>query len=383
MNSIRANELAAHTASREPEQNLFVRVLLDGGIKLLSVYSVPIDRLTFNIRNGRFASELLAKEKALNRKLDPNDTTDVLVIRQLLLDQNPIETTALRDDLVKNEQIDAGIITADGAVINANRRMAVISKLFDDTHDQKWAFLKVAVLPNTVTEADLWRIEAGLQFAKDFRLDYGPINELLKLREGKACGLNEKDIAATLMGRFTDKEVEARLRVLMLIESYLQAIGRAGDYSYIGTARSMEKFNALSDNVIESLKAKTDIDPLELMRLTIAGFGLIDQGDSNYLAIRQLAPIARNRAALSALLDPLPDDPLKADAELLLDAFNNARDLVEGQKDAEKPDRLLNRALAALNSIDRDNKKLQSASTQALVNEVVKLSTSLLSGANE
>ena len=379
MKSIRANEIGAYIASRDREPNMFVRVLLDGTIKTCDVYSVPIDKLTFNIRNGRFASELLAKEKSLGRSVDPADEHDVLIIRQLLLEQNPDETSALREDLLRNGQIEAGIITVDGAVINANRRLAVISQIFDDTRDQKWAFLKVAVLPDSVTEADLWRIEAGLQFAKDFRLEYGPINELLKLREGKKCGLNDKDIAATLMGRFTEKQVEGRLRVLTLIENYLQAIGRPDDYALIATERSMEKFNALSDNVIEQLKAKTSLDEMTLLRVTGAGFGLIQQGDSNYLAIRQLGSIARNPAALSTLLDNLPDDPLESDKEVLLDAFNNARDLVEGQKDSEKPDRLLNKALAALKSIDRQNSKLQSAGTQKLVEQVAEIASSLLS----
>ena len=383
MNSIRANELKAYTGNRNPEENMFVRLLLDGKIKILTVYRVPTSLLSFNIRNGRFASELIAKEKLIQRKLNSEDAADSTIIRQLLLEQNIDETKALKDDLEKNDQIEAGIITADGAVINANRRMAVISKLFEDTRDQKWSFLKVAVLPNSVTEADLWRIEAGLQFAKDFRLEYGPINELLKLREGKACGLNEKDIAATLMGRFTAKDVEARLRVLTLIECYLEEINLPGEYSHIATQRSMEKFNALSDSVIEPLKTKLGMDPLDLLRLTAVGFGLIREGESNYLAIRQLAPIARNPAALKALLNDLPDDPLSAESEVLLDSFNNAKDLVEGQKDAEKPDRLLNRALAALNSIDLKNNKLKSNKTQDLVKEVIKLSQSFLTAVNE
>lgn len=379
MKSIRANEIGAYVASRKPESNMFVRVLLDGSVKTCDVYSVPIDKLTFNIRNGRFASELLAKEKNTGRKLDPTEKFDALIIRKLLLEQNADETKALREDLLRNGQIEAGIITADGAVINANRRLAVISQLFEDTHDQKWAFLKAAVLPESVTEPDLWRIEAGLQFAKDFRLEYGPINELLKLREGKRCGLSDKDIAATLMGRFTEKQVEGRLRVLTLIENYLQAIGRPDDYALIGSERSMEKFNALSDNVLEQLKTKASLDDMTLLRVTGAGFGLIQQGDSNYLAIRQLGAIARNPEALSALLEHLPDNPLDADKEVLLDAFSNARDLMEGQKDSEKPDRLLNKALAALKSIDKQNSKLLSVGTQKLVKEVAELAASFLS----
>lgn len=375
--SIRANELNAYLANRTSEKNLFVRIELDGDVKVLDVYSVPIARLTFNIRNGRFASELRAKEKTLGRKLDPLVDADSLIIRQLLLEQNAGETKALREDLVKHGQIEPGIITGDGAVINANRRLAVISSLYDEAHDQKWAFLKVAVLPATVTEQDLWRIEAGLQFAKDFRLEYGPINELLKLREGMNCGLDAKDIASTLMGRYTDKDVEGRLRVLTLIENYLDSIGRTGEYAWIGRARLMEKFNSLSDNVIESLR-KSDFDEIELLRLTNAGFALINKTDRSHWDIRQLAPIARNPEALRALLDALPDDPLEADKEVLEEAFSSADDLVEGQKERDKPDRLLHKALSAVKSIDRKNAKLNSAETQALVRQLIAVCTALV-----
>lgn len=81
--SLKAKELEAYLADQKQEENLFVRLDLQGQIKVLKVFSVPIERLTFNIRNGRFASELLAKEKSLGRKLDPERPTDASIIRQL------------------------------------------------------------------------------------------------------------------------------------------------------------------------------------------------------------------------------------------------------------------------------------------------------------
>jgi hypothetical protein len=375
--SSRAKELRAYLADRKPEKNLFVRLELGGKVEVLEVYRVPIERLTFNIRNGRFASELRAKEKVLGRKLDSNVAEDGKVIRELLLTQNEDETKALRDDLIKHDQIEAGIITADGAVINANRRMAVISSLFDQARDQRWAYLKVAVLPENVGEPDLWRIEAGLQFAKDFRLEYGPINELLKLREGIACGLDAKDIAATLMGRYTDKQVDARLRVLTLIDNYLDAISRPGDYAWIGERRIMEKFNSLSDNVIEGLK-RAQFDPREVLKITNAGFALISKTGRSHWDIRKLAPIAQNPTAKKVLFDALPKDPMTADEVILEDAFSNAIDLVEDQGEKDKPDRLLKRALSALTSIDAKSPKLKSAATQDLVREVIQASEALL-----
>jgi hypothetical protein len=195
--SVRTNELDQYLKGRQREDNMAVRVEIEGQIKTLDVWSVPISRLTFNIRNGRFASELRAKEKTLSRKLDPHVDADARIIRQLLLEQDESETKALMDDVEKHNQLEPGIITADGAVINANRRMAVISALRDKTNEARFEYLKVARLPPNVGEKDLWRIEAGLQFAKDFRAEYGPINELLKLREGTECGLKPKDIAVS------------------------------------------------------------------------------------------------------------------------------------------------------------------------------------------
>lgn len=380
--STRANELNAYLIDRSPETNLFVRLELDGQFRVLQVFSIPIDKLTFNIRNGRFAAELRAREKALGRKLDSYAKDDAAIIQKLLLDQNEAETVVLKEDLRKHGQVEPGIITHDGAVINGNRRMAIISALSDVTKESKWEYLKVAILPPTVGDKDLWRIEAGLQFAKDFRLEYGPINELLKLREGIRCGLDAGDISATLLGRYTDKEVEARLRVLELIENYLDAIGKPGDFAWIGKERLMEKFNSLSDNVIESLKSKSELDEIELHRLSQAGFALIAKTDRTHWNIRQLAPIARNSDARQTFLDALPDDPLQANADVLNEAFSSAEDLVEGQKERDKPDRLLHRALSAVKSIDRNNKKLRSPETQALVKQLIEACGTLLAEKN-
>jgi len=225
--SARANEISAYIQNRNPEENLVERVTLDGKVEWIKAYSIPTNKLYYNIRNGRFAAELRAKEKELKRSLDPHKPVDALLIQKLLLEQNAEETEILKEDIVRHGQVDPGIIISDGAIINANRRMAVITWLFGETHDPKWEYLKVAILPPTVTEKDLWRIEAGLQFAKDFRLEYGPINELLKLREGVNCGLKPEDISVSLLGRYTPGKVRSRLEVLKLIDSYLESISRS------------------------------------------------------------------------------------------------------------------------------------------------------------
>lgn len=371
MQSAAANEIKAHVDRHDREENMAIRVELEGQITVLDVYRIPINLLRYNIRNGRFASELRHKENELKRKLDNTNPIDAKIIRGLLLEQSTSETALLKKDLIAHGQIDPGIITHDGAVINANRRMSVISQLWDETHETKWEHLKVAILPDNVGEKDLWRIEAGLQFGKDFRLEYGPINELLKLREGIDCGLEAEDIAATLLGRFSTKDVEERLRRLELIDSFLEQIRKPGDYAVIGEERSMEKFNSLSTNVINHLKLKAELDPADLFKIAQTGFALIRDKNTSHWDIRKLAAIAKSPKARAKLLDPLPEDPFEAEPDVLRDSFENAKDVIDAENEQQKPERLLQRALTAVQSIDPKSPKVALPATQAALTTLI------------
>jgi hypothetical protein len=187
-----------HPADKLPGQ---LPVLYHGNTHHMDVYPIPFRMLIFNIANGRFAAELLDEQKRLNRKLDATRPEDAKIIRELLLKQSDSETRILREDLKENGQLDPGIITFDGAVINGNRRMAILQVLYEETGKDQFEYLKVARLPRGIDEKDLWKIEAKLQFGRDFRLEYGPVNELLKIRAGRASGLSAKQISDALMGR--------------------------------------------------------------------------------------------------------------------------------------------------------------------------------------
>src|SRR5438270_6109907 len=109
INTQRAQRLEAYVKSAKPEPNTRQYIELGGQRKPYDVYRVPVGNLIFNIRNGRFASELIAKEDALGRRLDATKKEDSLVIRNLLLEQDPDQTEALEEDLKRNGQVDPGI----------------------------------------------------------------------------------------------------------------------------------------------------------------------------------------------------------------------------------------------------------------------------------
>lgn len=129
LETTREKQLDAYLANEDAKDEQKLGLVLKGKPEQLQVYRLPIKYLIFNIRNGRFAAELLQRETELKRKLDPGVGADAKIIQKLLLDLSPTETYALKKDLAKNGQLDPGVITYDGAVVNANRRMAQGSRI--------------------------------------------------------------------------------------------------------------------------------------------------------------------------------------------------------------------------------------------------------------
>lgn len=368
----RAKQIDTYLKDQEALPQTAVRVELAGEIKVRPVYRVPIKYLIFNVRNGRFAAELLEKEEQLRRKLDPTAEADAKIIQKLLLEQSESETEALKEDLKLHSQLEPGIITFDGAVINANRRMAVISALFDETRETRYEYLNVARLPPEVDQKDLWRIEAGLQFAKDFRLEYGPINELLKLKEGKAQGLTSRDISKSLLGRYSDKKVIEKLEILKLIDSYLRYTKKPGEYHSI--QRNVEKFNSLQANVVAPLRRKGKKD-VEIAKAISIGFALIHKTDVSHWDVRSLCKIALNEKAEKELAPILRD---KATKESIKEAFEAAQEIVEDNEKKDKPERLVKRALTAIKSISPKSARLIKSNVKAMLKELREQVTELL-----
>jgi hypothetical protein len=344
-------------------------VFIHGKLQELEVFRLPTKLLVFNIGNGRFAAELIAQEKRLNRKLDTTKAEDAKVIQKLLLEQDETETEALKADLKRNGQIYPGIITFDGAVINANRRMAILQVLFADISDEKFEYLNVARLPKGVDAKDLWRIEAKLQFGRDFRLEYGQVNELLKIRAGKSSGLTDKQISEALAGRFSEKKVAEKLETLKLMDSYLHSIGKPGEYTHIQEERAGEKFNSLHDQVISSLKRGANKS--EIPRITQVAFALIEGKEHSHWKIRRLREVAESPQARKALYDAFDArGKLKADRDAVKEAFDTAEFIVDAELEKDKPEKLAGRAVSALKQIEVKHPSVKKSGFQNLLTEI-------------
>jgi len=342
------------------------------------LFRIPIDYLIYNIRNGRFAAELLEREEQIKRKLKPSKKEDAKIIRELLLEQNSSETKALREDLIKNGQMFSGIITFDGAVINANRRMAVLHILHEKTNEDKYKYLLVGILPKGIEELDLWKIEAGIQFGRDFKIDYAGVNELLKLREGEKQRLSPEEISAALLGKFTPKEVKDKLDILKLIDSYLGFINKKGEYHLVTEEGDLEKFTSLQKSVILPLSNKHGKSKKEIAELTAIAFALIYKTDVTHWNIRELKNISNDSKANSELFTPFrgkvpgKSSDIKLSKDKLTEAFTSAQEIVANVREIDKPERLLKKAKSALEGVNVENKKLKEKALVDLLNDIQK-----------
>lgn len=359
-NSKRAQEIDAYISNHDCARGK-QKVVINGQVRPLESYSIPWIHLQYNHENSRFNLEIAEEETRIGRKLDPTDSDDVKKIKELLLlDEN--EAKKLKDDLVKiGEQTEVAAITFDGIVVNGNRRMATLEKLHEDEPTGKWENLWVVRLPHDISESDLWKIEAGMQLSKAKVADYGPVNNLLMIAEGKKAGLSNAEIAASMYG-WTEKQVAIDLERLNLIEVFLDFFGQPRNFGLIKKFRLHQHFIELQKSLVDPLNS-SGVSAREKIRKLHTAFlylrGTILQPETlsiTYHQVRSLGKILQDPDATSALEDSFSSykkDVRKVPFEKLAENFDKAVDVRKDKSDKDKPGKLVDRAITALNNIDR------------------------------
>lgn len=359
---------------------------LSGEKKIVSFYKLPLKLLHYNINNGRFASEKRKLEKDLGRELNSLDKEDAKQIRDLLLRIFPDKTKALKEDLKQKHQMEPGVITWDGFVINGNRRMAIFEALHKDEPTGKWEYLEAVRLRPDINPIDLWKLEAGLQLSKEKKADYSPVNELLKLKEGYNSGLKPEEIAAAMYD-WTPEEVEDSLERLKLIENFLVYFRQEENYGFIQEFGLHEYFINLQKYILKGTK-KRGTKSQEIQREIEGAFQLIFdsalvQKESKkkkkgitHQNIRKLGRIYGDAYTKETYFGELPTEKKKKVGDVF-EAFKSAEETMEMIEKRNEPLKLVTTAIKALQNIDTKSKHFIKEEVKKklydLNNEVAKL----------
>lgn len=213
------------------------------------VYVVPLNLLRFRKENGRISSSVKTHERLVG-PLDAADNEAQEKLRQFLREKDPERTSELKQLLLATGQREPGIITADGFLINGNRRKVALDELRSKPRgDDRFLTMKVVILPGEddpggpPTLREIEQIENRYQLQAEGKAEYYAFDAALSIRDKESNGytLEEQmrdDPQYKLMGGAEFKRAVKKRRKEMLdpldrIDEYLDTVGRSGKYSAV------------------------------------------------------------------------------------------------------------------------------------------------------
>ena len=211
-----------------------------------TVYKVPLDLLRYRKENGRISSSVKSYERTTGL-LDGSDSEAQTILQKFLRDKDPEKTDELKQLLRTEGQREPGIITADGFLINGNRRRVALDELRGEYPSvDRHQTMKVVILPGkddeggppTIKEID--QIENRYQLQTEGKAEYYGFDAALSIRDKELSGYTleqqmRDDPQYTLMDKteFT-RAVKKRRRDLLepleCVDEYLDSIARPGEY---------------------------------------------------------------------------------------------------------------------------------------------------------
>lgn len=231
-----------------------IPITYHGGIITLNAYAIPLEYLVYNPYNGRIGSVVKSYERQ-NHTLDPEDTDDKALIEKFLWESKPDANKKTKERLLKEHQQKHGIVTADGIIIDGNRRASLLSNIMADSnipYNEKshCRYFIAIILPEDADKKEILALETTYQMGEDAKVDYNPIEKYLKCKDLKDEGFTDDDIAGMMDSK--PGEIRTMLSALRLMDDYLDEYGYSGMYTQLD--KNEDSFLKL-DSALKKYKA--------------------------------------------------------------------------------------------------------------------------------
>ena len=406
MNAEQRKEELARIKAGEPTMT-GITLTYHGERTKFNAYKIPLSILTYNPYNGRIGAEVKSYERQ-HHVLNPDDPKDVAVIEKFLWDSKPDANERTKKSLLEDHQQRYGIVTADGKIIDGNRRASLLNNIWRDDSipanvKQHTQYFEAIILPIDADRKEILRLETTYQMGEDAKVDYGPIEKYLKAGDLRDEGFSDSEIA-NFMG-VKPKDVALYLRILELMNEYLDTYGYTGIYTML--EETEDPFQKL-ESALRGYKGggvtkmwgydvETDVSNLKAIAFDYIRLGL-DQVD--FRDIIRKPTKAMTDASLFAneeiwkqfsedhftvvdeveeesvddIIRENPDGDLKRMmrardtawrdkvSKALNENFNRSRDKLNNKQQAAEPMKLLQKALSALSAVDTSQPSFKSDS---------------------
>ncbi len=221
-----------------------VALRYQGETKRVNVYKIPLEFLIYNKYNGRISSRVKAYER-LNHELNAENDADRKLIEDLLWESKIERNKKTMDDLVENGQMRHGIVTADGTIIDGNRRASLLNRAYREREKHSWSqaeiqkcrYFNAIILPQDASPRDIQQLETTYQMGEDDKLDYNPIEKYLKVRDLTDVGFDIDEIAA--MMNEGPANIKKWQQTLLLMDEYLHELDYDEMYPMLDRAEDL------------------------------------------------------------------------------------------------------------------------------------------------
>ena len=373
------------------------RLRYQGESKDFKVFEIPLGALIYNVENGRISSFVKSFQKQKGT-LDPEKPEGFEKIAKFLYDSAPEQNKRTREDIAKCGQMEPGIITADGVIVDGNRRVSLMWEIINDKNTPadvkaKCEKFRTVVLPENASKKDIIRLETTYQLGADEKVGYNPIEKYLHARDMQELGFSVAEIEEYMNEK--SGKVQELLEVVELIDQYLTSCDCEGIYTRMpdGFEDDLLKLNTAIKKIRKGAiswipnnklpKVENDLKTVcyDYMRLNMKsadGFDfrlILQTAGGNFLqnedvwnnfvegwqnatddveeqSIDELVDEAKDAGDLERLLNKRDNEWKKQVKEPMKDAFKNAKDIIENQREKEKPNALLRKVINALRGIE-------------------------------
>ena len=362
-----------------------------------NAYSIPLSILTYNPYNGRIGAEVKSYERQ-HHVLNPDDADDIKIIEKFLWESKEEANERTKKSLLEDHQQRYGIVTADGKIIDGNRRASLLNRIWrDDTIPsnikQHTQYFEAIILPVDADRKEILRLETTYQMGEDAKVDYGPIEKYLKAGDLSEEGFSDAEIA-NFMG-IKPKDVAWYLRILKLMNEYLDNFGYTGIYTMLEEKEDpFQKLEAAlrgykAGNVTKmwGYDVEADVSDLKTIAFDYIRLGLEQtdfrdiirkpsntQTDASLFANEEIWRQFSDEhfETIEAVTEESVEDIIKENpngdlkrlmrardnawkekvGEALRENFNKSRDKLNNKQQAAEPLKLLQKAWSALSAVD-------------------------------
>ncbi len=277
---------------------------IDGTTQAFPVYRIRLDLLYFNNQNNRIATWLSQYRSEHNGELPSIDDKEAYnsIIEDYIIKSNPeaIKRTETNIELV--EQREAGVVLADGRIIDGNRRFTCLRHLAKKS--EKFNAFEAIILDRDIEKSakQIKLLELAIQHGEESRVEYNPIEELVgiyhDIEETKLVTAEEYARSCNI----NVKEVRQRLDNARLLNEFLEYINAPGQY-YI--ARDLDIVSSL-DALNNLLKKSMDDETKEKAKICVFTNIIMHTGADLRAFVRNINKVANSEYFDEYIEEQLP-----------------------------------------------------------------------------